>query len=122
MSENPEDDFLSKWREAWKTEEGKDRLMHFFRRVPRLPAPGQLAQWRPLIPEPEPKHDGTITYGDLGKGIEVFHDESWGMDHISIRVSDKESVSLPVKQFLSLLDWGEQNRETLEQLAKEQKG
>lgn len=129
VSENPEEDklLIRKWLEAWKTEEGKDRFLYFFRRIPRLPAPsGQLKQWLPIAPEFESKpekHDGKLHAVDGDEQylarVGVFDDLP---DATTLYISGGyaepgekgETVYLDAEQFLSLLDWGAQNREWLE--------
>jgi len=72
-------------------------------------------------PEPTIKHDG-----NLGDGARVCQDNDFRGPIVVIRgkynndIGPEDAVSLPYKQFLSLLAWGEQNRATMEQLAKEQ--
>lgn len=69
-----------------------------------------------------------ITWGDLGDGVTVFHDESWNQDRIGIDgkhalgANGDDSVRLTFEQFLKLLKWGEQHKPTIERMVKEQEG
>lgn len=68
-----------------------------------------------------PKHNGNLS----SDGGRVSYDQ---LVEQGIRIEGSyydgyhDNAVLMPKQFLSLLDWGAQERETLEQLAKEQKG
>jgi len=66
--------------------------------------------------EPE-KHDGTLENAPY-RG----HAVAWHYNDIEIRDQGAENVLLSAKQALSLLAWLEQERETLEKIAKEQGG
>lgn len=86
-------------------------------------APAQWATTTPCTCSPEPKHDG-----NLGHNSTVFYEDDPYMTSTgetfyvkSVMLSDKiRHLALIPKEALSLLAWLEQERLTLEQLAKEQ--
>jgi hypothetical protein len=63
----------------------------------------------------ETKHNGTLE-NDPYRG----HTVAWHYKGIEIKDENAEYVGLSAKQALSLLAWLEQERNTLEQIAKEQ--
>lgn len=93
-------------------------------------APAQWATTTPCTCSPEPKHDGKLDEDD--DGCTVSFDDNAHLDKgygccRGVRIAGKyaigngeDEVTLSPKKALSLLAWLEQERETLEQLAKEQ--
>jgi len=62
-----------------------------------------------------PKHDGILSNYQYHP-----HHVEWASNQVQIQDDTYEYVGLDAKEALSLLAWLEQERSTLEQLAKEQ--
>jgi hypothetical protein len=77
-------------------------------------------------PEPAPKHDGNLPGANpyvvkiinlmgIVRDVRIGHDQAY-VDQYGA----EDEIWLSAQQFLSLMEWGEENKERIQRLAKEQ--
>lgn len=112
----------------WASELAHDRLIESYWRRAAIDEMLQSSVGKrremPMLPEPMPHHDGWLDDGSASwMATKVEYDLSYKVHHLSIHggYGDMESrdITLDPKQALSLLAWLQQEKATLERLAKE---